>query len=281
MDLAAAASIVKIVFGAAVAVPLALFLLQDRLIFHPQPLREAERLALASRTPGVQSRFIEAADGTRLHAWEVSATPAPAGAAPLVLYFGGNAEEVSWMIGEARRRTPGVAWLLVDYRGYGASGGAPSEAALVADALQWFDALTRDPRGDKPEVFVFGRSLGSGVAVQLAAQRPVAGVLLVAPFDSLVELGRRYYPFLPVGWMLRHRFDSLTEAAALRMPLLCLVAGRDEVIPVVHSKRLFEAWAGPKRWVELPGAGHNSTDGAPEFWDAIRSFLAKNKLTDN
>jgi uncharacterized protein len=104
----------------------------------------------------------------------------------------------------------------------------------------------------------------------------VAGVILVAPFDSLVDVARRYYPFLPVSWMLRHRFDSAEVAPRIAAPLLCLVAGRDEIIPVVHSKRLFDAWAGPKRWVELLGAGHNSTDGAPEFWDAIRSFLAQN-----
>jgi pimeloyl-ACP methyl ester carboxylesterase len=103
----------------------------------------------------------------------------------------------------------------------------------------------------------------------------VQGVILVAPYDSMVEIGRHHYPFLPVGWMLRHRFDSLQRAAGVQAPLLCLVAGRDEIVPVAHSKRLFEAWAGPKRWVELAGAGHNSTDGAPQFWGAIRAFLDK------
>jgi pimeloyl-ACP methyl ester carboxylesterase len=190
-----------------------------------------------------------------------------------VLYFGGNAEEVSWMLGKASAQAPGTGWLLVDYRGYGASGGAPSENALVADALRWHD-YAKETLGAR-ELFVFGRSLGSGVAVQVAAARPVRGVILVAPFDSLTQVARHYYPYLPVGWMLKHPFDSVERAGALRSPLLCLVAERDEVIPLVHSKRLFEAWGGPKRWVGLRDAGHNNTDDAPAFWQAIREFLVQ------
>jgi pimeloyl-ACP methyl ester carboxylesterase len=256
----AAGAVLKIAAAAAVGL-LALFLLQERMLFHPVPGPQS--------APGADSVFIEAADGTRLHAWHVKATPG----APLVLYFGGNAEQVSWMAAEARQRAPGTAWLLVDYRGYGSSAGSPSEHALVADALLWYDEAEK--RFQPSRVFLFGRSLGSGVAVQLAAARPVDGVVLVAPYDSMVELGRHHYPFLPVRWLLKHRFDSLRHAPAIAAPLLCLVAERDAIIPIVHSKRLCDAWKGPKRWVELPDAGHNSTDGAPEFWRAIRSFLDK------
>ena len=208
---------------------------------------------------------MDAADGIRVHAWHVD------GGKPssLVMYFGGNAEEVSWMLDQVPRHAPGVSWLLVDYRGYGSSQGSPSETALVADAVRWYDKWSVG--ADK--VYVFGRSLGSGVAVQLAAMRPVDGVILVAPYDSMVEVGRHHYPFLPVGWMLRHRFDSAQRAPKVQAPLLCLVAGRDEIVPMIHSRRLYEAWGGPKRWVELTGAGHNSTDGAPPFWSAIRGFL--------
>jgi pimeloyl-ACP methyl ester carboxylesterase len=245
------------------ALPLGLYFLQDRLIFHPQPMAESARALIAERT---QSVFLEAPDGTRLHAWYRKGSP-------LVLYFGGNAEEVSWMLARAAHYAPGTGWLLVDYRGYGSSGGAPSERHLVADALLWHDHATRKLGARR--IVVFGRSLGSGVAVQLAAARPVAGVVLVAPFDSLTSLAGRYYPFLPVRWMLKHPFDSLAHAPSLDAPLLCLVAERDEVIPVVHSKRLYEAWKGAKRWVELKEAGHNSTDDAPAFWQAIREFLVE------
>ena len=246
----------KLCLAVAVGVVLLAWLLQDRLIFHPQ--------RGVPSVPGAHSVFIEADDGTRLHAWHVPGSP-------LVLYFGGNAEEVSWMAGEARRQAPGTGWLLVDYRGYGNSAGSPSEKALVADALKWHDKA----QSLSGSLFLFGRSLGSGVAVQLAATRSVDGVILVAPYDSMVEVGRHHYPILPVSWMLRHRFDSVQRAPAVQAPLLCLVAGRDEIIPMIHSKRLYEAWAGPKRWVELVNAGHNSTDGAPQFWSAIRGFLDK------
>lgn len=252
--------------GVLLALPLALYLLQDKLLFHPQRVPESTRALIAQSSPSVESVFIRAADGTRLHAWHLKG-------APLTLYFGGNAEEVSWMLARAARGAPGSGWLLVDYRGYGSSEGAPSEKDLVADALAWYDHATQKLGAKR--IFAFGRSLGSGVAVQLAAERPLAGLILVAPYDSMTSLGQRYYPFLPVAWMLKHPFDSLRHAPEIGAPLLCLVAERDEVIPVVHSKRLFDAWKGTKRWVELQGAGHNSTDDAPAFWQAIREFLVQ------
>ena len=245
--------------------PLLMYLAQDSLIFHPQPLAESQRAAIAQRR-AVESVFIAAADGTRLHAWHAHGAKR---GERLVMYFGGNAEEVSWMLDEAARRAPGTGWLLVDYRGYGASGGSPSEKALVEDALRWYDELASQYQ----KIYVFGRSLGSGVAVQVAASRPIAGVILVAPFDSLVEVGKRYYPFLPVNWMLRHRFDSAALAPKIDSPLLCIVATADEIIPAEHSKRLYEAWRGEKRWVALEGAGHNSTDNAANYWTSIAAFL--------
>jgi len=245
--------------------PLLIYLVQDSLIFYPQPLAEAQRVQIAQRA-AVESVFIHAEDGTRLHAWHARGKSASS----LVMYFGGNAEEVSWMLDEAARRTPEVGWLLVDYRGYGSSGGSPSEKALTGDALRWYDHLS----GQYKKVYTFGRSLGSGVAVQLAAQRPIAGVILVAPFDSLVEVGKRYYPFLPVDWMLRHRFDSVALAPKITAPLLCVVATRDEIIPAVHSKRLYDAWGGSKTWIELVGAGHNSTDDTTNYWPSIVAFLS-------
>ncbi len=265
----------KIALGVAIGLPLIVYLAQDALIFYRQPLPEARRAEIARRFPAVEEVNLTAADGVRVHAWLVK--PQAAAPAPLVIYFGGNAEEVSWMldsVGDAQRgETPGVAWLLVDYRGYGASAGSPSEGALIADALALHDHAAKLPWVDAQRVFAFGRSLGSGVAVPLAAERPLRGVILVAPFDSLVAVAKRYYWYLPVDWMLKHRFDSLALAPRLKQPLLCFIAERDEVIPAVHSERLFAAWGGPKRKVALAGAGHNDTDSAPGFWPTLRAFL--------
>jgi hypothetical protein len=259
-------SLGKIALAIAIGLPLIVYLAQDSLIFYRQPLPEARRADVARRFPAVQEVFIEAKDGTRLQAWHARA------GAPLVIYFGGNAEETSWML-EELRNAPGASWLIVSYRGYGASGGSPGEAALVSDALRWFDHALTLPGVDPKRIYVFGRSLGSGVAVALAAERPVAGLILVAPYDSLAAVAKRYYWYLPVDLLLRHRFDSIAKAPALHQPLLCLIAERDEVIPPEHGERLYAAWGGAKQKIILSGAGHNSTDDDPAFWPAIRKFL--------
>jgi uncharacterized protein len=259
----------KVLLSVAIGVPLALYFLQDRLIFYPQPYPEQRRADLEKRFPAARSVSLAGADGKRIHAWHI---PGSQGA-PLVIYFGGNAEEVSWMIGEATSRVPGTGWLLVDYRGYGASEGSPSEAAIKADALAWYDLAKKTIQPAR--VSAFGRSLGSGAAVFLASERQVDSVILVTPFDSLVEVAGHYYPWLPVSWMLRHRFDSLELAPKLTIPLLCLVATKDEVVPVKHAKRLYDAWGGAKTWVALDGAGHNTTDSHPFFWQHVTDFLVK------
>jgi fermentation-respiration switch protein FrsA (DUF1100 family) len=264
------ASILKIVAGVAVGLPLVVYLAQDALIFYRQPLPESRRAEIARRYPAVQEVFLKSDDGVRLQAWHVDAR----GSAVWVLYFGGNAEETSWMLDELHN-APDVSWLIVSYRGYGLSEGLPGEAVLVSDALQWFDYASSLPRADAKRIHVFGRSLGSGAAVALAARRPVAGVILATPYDSLAAVAKRYYWYLPVDLLLKHRFDSIALAPGIRQPLLCLIAGRDEVIPPVHAERLFEAWGGPKRKLLLQEAGHNTSDNHPLFWPAIREFLAR------
>ena len=265
MDPGSLTALIKIVAAIVVAVPLTAYLMQDKLIFQPRPIAESERQTIAARHPDVADTFLQAPDGTRLHAWHIKARPE----APLVIYFGGNAEEVSWMLDEIPRQETGAAWLLVDYRGYGSSGGVPSEQSLDSDAAAWYDRFAPANR----RIVAFGRSLGSGVAVQLAAERKLDAVILIAPFDSMVEVGKRHYPFLPVGWLLKHRFDSVSVAPKINTQLLCMVATHDAVIPAEHAKRLYDAWAGPKKWIEL-AASHNSIDSHPDYWRSIRSFLA-------
>ena len=268
------ATVLKLAAAVVIGLALIAYLAQDALIFYRQPLSEARRAEVARRFPLAQEVFIQTMDGTKLHAWHVKAAGAGAEQAPLLLYFGGNAEEVSWML-EETGQTLDVAWLLVSYRGYGLSEGTPGEKVLVSDALQWFDRAQTLPGVDPQRVFAFGRSLGSGVAVALAAQRPIAGLILTTPYDSLAALAKRYYWYLPVDLLLKHRFDSIARAPALKQPLLCLIAERDEVVPPVHAERLFAAWGGPKRKVILPEAGHNTTDAHPAYWLSIREFLAQ------
>jgi hypothetical protein len=260
------ASVVTVLVALAVALSLLLFVLQDHLIFHPQPVGDARRAQIAAGFPAAREVFVEAVDGTRLHAWHVGTGP------DLVLYFGGNAEEVSSMLGPAAAEIAQASWLLTDYRGYGASAGSPSEARLVADALRWYDYAEREIKPAR--VFAFGRSLGSGVAVALAARRTLAGVILITPYDSVLAVAKRHYPYVPVRWLLRHRFDSIALAPELEISMLCLIAGRDELIPPLHAERLYDAWKGPKRKLVLADAPHGDTDSAPGFWLAIRRFVS-------
>ncbi|MSQ54667.1 MAG: alpha/beta hydrolase [Betaproteobacteria bacterium] len=265
-------SLGKIALGVVVGLPLVMFFFQDRLIFFPRSLEPARREMLLRRAPAVEEISLQATDGTKLHGW--LAKPAASGRFPLVIYFGGNAEETSWIIDDPDR-PKGWAWLAMSYRGYGLSEGSPGESALVADARLAYDIAAARPDVDPARIVAYGRSLGSGVAVQLAAARKVAGVILVTPYDSLVSVARHHYPYLPVSFMLRHRFDSMLYAPALDVPLLAIAGERDNIVPPAHAKRLADAWKGPKRYVELRGADHNDIAGHPDFWRLKREFLEK------
>jgi pimeloyl-ACP methyl ester carboxylesterase len=194
----------------------------------------------------------------------VSVRPRPGPDA--VLYFGGNAEDVSRTVPSLVAMFPDAAIYALHYRGYGGSQGEPGEAALVGDALAVFDRARRG----HGRITVIGRSLGSGVAVQVAAARPVAKLVLVTPYDSIAAVAAELYPAFPVDWLVRDRFDSVRRAAALRVPTTLVIAERDRVIPPVHAQRLLQAFApGVARAVTLPGVGHNDIDLAPGYVEAL------------
>ena len=249
----------------ALGFPVLLYFLQERLLFFPQPL--AQDPLKANTGAAVEPVSLLTPEQVRLQGWLVRAREP---SAPVLIYFGGNAEEVSWLVPSADQFA-GWALLAFNYRGYGASEGKPGEAELFRDALQIYDYAAKRAAGGR--VAVMGRSLGSGVAVHLAASRALAGVILVSPYDSIVSVAEGVYPFLPVSLMLRHRFDSLSRAPAIKAPLLCLVASDDRVIPRPHSERLYAAWGGPKRWREIRPAGHDSIAGEPAHWQEIAAFL--------
>jgi pimeloyl-ACP methyl ester carboxylesterase len=252
----------------ALGVPVFIYFFQERLIFVPQPLTQDP--LQANPRAAIEEVSLVTADHVRLHGWLVKATPTQT-PAPLLIYFGGNAEEVSWLASTAGEYA-GWSLLLFNYRGYGMSEGRPGEAALFADALQIYDYAAK--RADAGRIAVMGRSLGSGVAVYLASRRPVAGVILVSPYDSLASVAKGVYPYLPIRLMLKHRFDSLSRAPGVKAPLLCLVASDDRVIPRPHSERLYAAWGGAKHWREIRPAEHDSIAGEPDYWRAIAAFLA-------
>ncbi|MGZ5038380.1 MAG: alpha/beta hydrolase [Usitatibacter sp.] len=244
-----------------------MWLFQERLLFYPRP--EAPR-PMPPAGWRLEDVALAAADGTRLAG--VLVIP-PVSHPALVIYFGGNAEEVTSFAPLVANTYGPRAVLLVNYRGYGASGGRPSETALVADGAALFDWAARRGDIDAAHIALHGRSLGAGVAVQVAAARPARCVILTSPFDSALEVAKRMYPWLPVAFLMRHPFDSAAGAPRITVPALFLVGESDTLIPKHHSEKLAAAWGGPVEFVALPGFGHDDLDLNPRYAQALRAFL--------
>jgi len=206
-------------------------------------------------------------DGAELKVWVV-ARPGPAA----ILYFGGNGEDVGFNVASFSASFPEHTLYLVNYRGYGGSTGRPTERGLVADAIALHDHL----RSRHAQVSVVGRSLGSGVAVRLASERKVHRLVLVTPFDSLVNVARAHFPYLPVGLLMRDRYDSTGLAPAIEARTLVVIAGADEIIPRARTDALVASLRpGQARVVVLERARHNDIDLAPRYLDELREFLAR------
>jgi hypothetical protein len=224
---------------------LLLYLFQRSLLYFPQPARVLAP-ALALSVPGAELQV----------SVRVQAGPRA------VLYFGGNAEDVSSSLAELAANFPEHAVYAMHYRGYGRSTGKPTEAALHGDAIALFDRVARD----HTEITVIGRSLGSGVAIRLAAGRPVSRLVLVAPYDSVEAVAAQQYSLFPVRWLIRDRFDSASVAPTVRAPTTVIVAERDEVIRRERSDALVARFApGVAQVIVIAGAGHNTLDGRPDF----------------
>ncbi len=232
-----------------------LFVLQRSMIYFPTPPSPggpAQRVALA-------------VDGATLQYWLV-----PRGGRGALIYFGGNAEDTGASVTEFATAIDDRTLVFAQYRGYGGSTGSPSESALIADAVALFDHLARD----HDDIAVVGRSLGSGVAVQLAASRPVRSLVLVTPFDSLVAVGQAALPWLPVSLLARDRYESTRFAPAVSARTLLLVADDDRVVPPRHAEALFAAFpASRAELVRVTGAGHNDIQLWPQYYRRIAEFV--------
>ena len=195
-------------------------------------------------------------DDLRLEGWFVPPAARPTG--QTVVVFNGNA-------GNRAHRAPlaaalaraGHAVLLFDYRGYGGNPGLPSERGLLRDGRAAVEAVASRPDIDPSRVVYFGESIGTGVAVQVAVERPPHGLILRSPFTSLVDVGREHYPFLPVAWLARDRFDSMARVADIRSPLLVIAGTADSIVPYGLSETLYDAAPEPKWFVTIEGADHN------------------------
>jgi uncharacterized protein len=237
---------------------------QEGSIFFPRPNDAQLRQRYAA-----QRIEIGTADAT-LEGWWIDNPQATTQA--VILYFGGNAEDVLYT-GSTAPRIDARAVVVVNYRGYGGSPGKPGQKALYDDGLAIYDYALK--RGAPAEhIVVMGRSLGSGVASMLAGARPVRAAILITPYDSLAAVAATHYPFLPVRLLLRHPFPSADWAARTRAPALILAAEHDNVVPAVHAQKLFEAWAGPKQVHVLAQTGHNDIETHADYYRLINEFLS-------
>jgi pimeloyl-ACP methyl ester carboxylesterase len=187
-----------------------------------------------------------------------------------LIYLGGNAEDVSANLSSFSSVFPDYALYFLHYRGYGGSTGTPSEAALREDAQALFDMVYTE----HPDVAVIGRSLGSGVAIGLATQRPVSRLVLVTPYNSIQEIAAQQFPYFPVSWLLTDKFESWRYAPKIRVPTLLLGAEFDEVIPRASTERLGAGFAkGIASLVIIPGVGHNTISHSSQYLDVLRTAL--------
>lgn len=234
-------------------VGLGLFLVQRQLIYRPDT---AAPDAAAVGLDALQTVALSTADGLMLHAWYL----APAAGQPMLVYFHGNGGNLGDRAGRLRRfAAAGLGVLLVEYRGYGGNPGRPTEAGLYADARAALDfAAARAIPTER--LVLWGESLGSGVAVRMASERPVAAVVLEAPYTSLVDVARRQYPWLPAGLLVADRFPSRDRIGQVTAPLLVLHGERDAVIPVAQGRALLAATPGPHEGWFSPDAGHTDLE---------------------
>lgn len=242
---------------------------QRKLVFNPETLPEVNQ----PRSNGHRTRpvVLRGTDGTRLSGWLM--TPESKGPHPAVVYFGGRSEEVSWVARDAGRMFPGMAVLAVNYRGYGGSHGQPGEALLVADACMLFDWLSARTGVDPNRIALVGRSLGSGVAVQVAQARPAHSLVLVTPYDSILALAKRRFRGVPVRLVLRHRFESVRHAPSLRVPTLVLRAENDVVVPHSHTDRLVAKLSHLLRDETMAGSNHYDIPYLATTQERVAEFL--------
>ena len=248
--------------------------METRMLYYPMRGLEATPARHGWRFEDVR---LTAADGIRLHGWLVPANEDSGAIHPrlTVLLLHGNAGNISHRLDKlAILRDLGVDVLILDYRGYGESEGRPDEAGTYRDARAGYQHLVRTRGLDPRAIVLFGESLGSSVAAHLAAEAEVGGVVLEESFTSLAEVAQGMFPFLPVRWVIRNRYDTLGRIGRVSAPLLILHSRDDEYFPFRHAQRLAAA-AREATVVELRG-GHNDAFlvSEPVYRRGLAAFFA-------
>jgi pimeloyl-ACP methyl ester carboxylesterase len=246
--------------------------LEPQFVFRPRGLAEDQVKALAGLSR-IEEVRLATTDGLHLHGW----LKRPEGWTPgkphrLVIVYGGVGQEISEFVSVAHAR-PDWGWLMINYRGFGLSEGSPSERTVLGDAKRVYDWARARPDIDSANIVVLGRSLGTYMAIAVAAARKVRAAILATPFDSAEALGEERYR-IPLAWLVQGRYNPALMAPMVSAPALFLLAENDDVTPVKNGLALARRWGGRVKTVLLAGAGHRGVENREEFWNSIGEFLA-------
>jgi uncharacterized protein len=228
-------------------------------------------LVPSASLPAASHLEVETPDGERLIGVHLAPVRERAGQVVL-LGFGGNAWNVGGVAAYLHEMFPQADVVAFHYRGYRPSGGSPSAAALLADVPVVYDHVRESLGTDR--IVAVGLSIGSGVAAHLAARRPLAGLILVSPFDSLEALARGHYPWVPVRWLLRHQMSTVDDVRGLTTPTALIAAERDTIVPPRRTEPVRRAIPGLVLDRTIARAGHNDLYNYPEFRAAMAEALA-------
>ncbi|OGT02664.1 MAG: lysophospholipase [Gallionellales bacterium RBG_16_57_15] len=242
----------RILLTAYIGFALVLYFFQSHLVFYPEAGRE---IIAAPSHVGLPYKDVRLTtdDGLSLHGWFIPAAEARG----TVLFLHGNAGNISHRIDTLQMfHRLGYSTLIFDYRGYGNSGGTPSEQGTYRDAEAAWRYLTEQRRIPSCRIVLFGESLGGAVASWLAARQKPAALVIASGFTSVPDLAQHFYPYLPVRWLAHLRYDTRKNLRAVAVPVLIAHSPEDEIIPFEHGQALYAAANSPKRFLEL-GGGHN------------------------
>ncbi|MFP4556400.1 MAG: alpha/beta hydrolase [Bacteroidales bacterium] len=242
---------------------------QSSMLFFPQQIGHQKTY---DNTEEVR---IETSNGNQLHGWLCKSDSGKDTLTNLIIYFGGNAEEVSHLIPAISSRLNGWSVLVINYPGYGLSKGKPSEKSFFNAALAIYDYA--DSRKDicSNNIVLLGRSIGTGCASYLAANREVKGVVLVSPFESMKSVAQSKLPYIPVSLLLKHQFDSNKYAQEIDASMLAFFGTADDLVPPIHAKRLAKSWKGDVTLIQLEGYNHNNILESEKLWSEMIAFLDK------
>ncbi len=242
---------------------IALYFLQDKLIFSPPaPIKNIYQSVS-------HNEIMFSVNNEQRHGWKTSVDSTKN---KTIIYFGGNAEDVVYLNFEAKEFNIHQS-ISINHPGYGKSTGKPSQQSFYKNALEVYDMVVEKYQLKPQEIIIMGRSLGSSVATYLAANRQIAGLILITPFDSIENMASQQYRFFPIKYLLKHSFPTMEYIAQIKSPVLMLAAVDDEIISDINLKNLYQNAGDNSRLIRYTGVGHNTIQMHADYYAEINIFI--------